>query len=146
MISSSTNRLYKLLPFLLLMALVSGCATVGADRAPGANLDEIQSIHVVKLDADGRGVDRIIADQLQLMGYAATHGSRSEAPEGVDAILTYQDNWTWDITMYMIRLQIQIRDPETEFVMASAESYRPSLQRRSPEQIAKEALDAIFGK
>jgi len=62
----------------------------------------------------------------------------------VDAIVTYVDRWMWDLTMYMIRLNIQVRDGKSRAILASAESYRPSLERRSTEDMVAETLDAIF--
>jgi hypothetical protein len=46
----------------------------------------------------------------------------------------------------MIRLNIQVRDGKTRAILASSESYRPSLQRRSKENMVAETLDAIFKK
>jgi len=46
--------------------------------------------------------------------------------------------------MYMIRLNIQVRDGKTRAVLGSGESYRPSLERRSKEEMVAETLDAIF--
>lgn len=117
---------------------------MAATVSPGANLASIQKIHVVKLPADGRGIDQVIADQLNAMGYATSRGSESNAPAGTDALLTYQDKWMWDITMYMLELNVQLRDPKTSMALATAKSYRPSLQRKSPPEMAKEVLTEIF--
>lgn len=128
----------------LLLLVLSGCATMSASRSPGADLTKIKSIYVVKLAADGRGINSVIANQASLMGYQATTGLEMDVPQNVDATLTYQDRWMWDITMYMLRLNIQIRDPKTGFLLAEGESYRPSLERRSPDEMAKEVLESIF--
>lgn len=128
----------------LLLLVLSGCATMSASRSPGVDLTKINSIYVVKLAADGRGINSVIANQASLMGYRATTGLEMDVPQDVDATLTYQDRWMWDITMYMLRLNIQIRDPKTGFLLAEGESYRPSLERRSPDEMAKEVLESIF--
>jgi hypothetical protein len=50
----------------------------------------------------------------------------------------------WDITRYMLQLDVQIRDPNTSMVLASAQSYRPSLQRTTPAGMVEEVLNEIF--
>lgn len=137
----------KILPFLALLSCAlsfTGCANMAATVAPGTDLSKIKSIHVAKLAADQRGIDKVIADQLNMMGYATSLGFDSRVPEGTDAVLTYQDKWMWDITMYMIELNVQLRDPKTNMALATAKSYRPSLQRKSPPEMAKEVLTEIF--
>jgi hypothetical protein len=78
------------------------------------------------------------------MGYQTTTGLETDVPQGVDATITYQDRWMWDITMYMLKLNVQIKDHKTGFLLAEGESYRPSLQRKSPEEMAKEVLESLF--
>ena len=117
---------------------------MASKTAPGADLSKVKKIYVVHLAPDGRGVNRIIADLLNVMGYQATTGEASAIPDGVDATLTYQDKWMWDITMYMIKLSVQLREPKTDIALATAESFRPSLQRKSPEGMAAEVLTELF--
>lgn len=124
--------------------LFGGCASMSSNLAPGADLSSVQSIYVVRLKPDERGINRVIADQLNLMGYKATTGEADAVPAEVDATLTYQDKWMWDITMYMIELNVQLREPRTEIALATAKSYRPSLQRKSPAGMAEEVLNQLF--
>jgi hypothetical protein len=117
-----------------------------SSRAPDADLSKLHSFYVQKLPADDRGIDKLISDRLNAMGDKSTYGTAENPPTEVDAIVTYEDKWMWDITMYMIRLTVQVRDPKTRSVMASAESYRPSLERKSPEAMVAEVLDEMFKK
>lgn len=130
--------------FILLLLVLSGCATMSSTRAPGVDLSNIRTIYVIKLLADGREINKVIADELSLLGYQATTGLETDIPQGVDATLTYQDRWMWDITMYMLRLNIQVRDPKTGALLAEGESYRPSLQRKEPNGMAREVLESIL--
>ena len=52
------------------------------------------------------------------MGYEANTGPKNKVPEDVEVIVTYRDNWMWDITMYMIRLKIFIQEPKTQKLLA----------------------------
>ena len=124
--------------------LVSGCAVnrATANIEPTADLANIKSIYVIKFAPDGRGINNLIANKLKEMGYLVNTGVR--APSDVDVIVTYKDKWMWDITMYMLELTITIRDPKTDFPLASGNSYHTSLTRKTPEEMVDEVINNIF--
>ena len=78
------------------------------------------------------------------MGYPASAGEKDEIPEDVDTLITYRDNWRWDITNYMIKINIQFKDGKSRELIVSGESYRTSLARKSPEEMIKETLTEIL--
>ncbi len=125
---------------------VTGCANMQSSRAPGADLSNLHTFYVQKLPDDDGSVVKIISDRLNAMGFQSTYGNEEYPAKETDSVVTYQDRWMWDITMYMLRLTIQIRDGKSRAILASAESYRPSLQRKSPEGMAEEVLNEIFNK
>ena len=126
--------------------LMSSCASISTKKAPSANLTNLNTFYVQRLPADERGIERVISDQLNLLGYKSTYGKLAAPSNPVDAIVTYRDKWMWDLTMYMIKLNLEIRDGEDMRVLASGESHRPSLVRKSPEEMAKEILVNILKK
>jgi hypothetical protein len=128
------------------LTLQSGCATAESTKAPGAELSNLKTFYVQKLPADGRGIEILISDRLNMMGFKSSHGESSTPPTPVDAIITYQDKWMWDITMYMIKLDVQVRNSETRVVIANGRSFRPSLQRLTPAGMVEEVLGNIFKK
>jgi hypothetical protein len=138
------RKIVTFLEVAFLALSLAACASLQATKAPSADLSKIKTIYVQKVEGDGYDVYLVITAQLNARGYMATTGANPEPPETVDAIVTYVDRWMWDITMYMIRLDIQVRDGKTRAILASAESYRPSLERRSKEEMVAETLDAIF--
>ena len=77
---------------------------------------------------------------------SAKTGEEADQPDNVDAIVTYLDKWQWDLTMYMIELQIIIRDPDSNFPFATGKSFHTSLTRLSPEKMVAEVLDNIYEK
>ncbi|MBI3885568.1 MAG: hypothetical protein HY302_07545 [Opitutae bacterium] len=126
-------------------AFLSGCVTqLKSDITPGTNLKALKTFYVVRLPADQRGTDKLIADRLSVMGYKATSGEKSAVPGDVDAVVTYQDKWMWDITMYMIELNVQVRQPKTEIALATGHSLRTSLVRKSPAAMVEEVLGDLF--
>lgn len=135
--------------FLLIVAvgLMSGCVTqLKSDVIPGTDLAGIKQFYVVHLPADERGVDGLIVDRLKAMGYKAIRIEQRDVPNDAEAVVTYQDKWMWDITMYMIQLDIQIRKPVSGIALATGHSLRTSLARKSPSEMVAEVLDDIFKK
>lgn len=132
---------------LLLCALwLSGCAVnrATASLGAGADLSKIKSVYVVKQPKDGRGIDELIKVSLEKKGFLVTRGPELQGPYHADVAVTYADKWMWDLTMYMIELTINLRDPNNNFPIAKGNSYHTSLTRKSPEAMVEEVLDNIF--
>jgi len=139
------KNLLKLVSAVLLMAvLTTGCAVNRATATvdPSARLDTLKSFHVKHHEPDGRGIDKLIADNLRARGYQVTTGN--PPPGQVDAVVTYVDKWFWDITMYMLELTVQFREPRTDFPLATGNSYHTSLTRKSPPEMVDEVLGNIL--
>lgn len=136
-----------LMQTVLVMFFVTGCVNTEliSDIDPAANLSTLESFYVVKFEPDNRGIETVIANKLNSMGYRATSGAEQSPPHPVDAIVTYRDKWMWDITMYMLELNIDMLDPKTNYKFATGRSYRTSLARKSPEEMADEVLVKILG-
>lgn len=137
----------RALPFVLtvaLAALVAGCASLESSVAPGTDLSKLTSFYVLELPADERGVGKMISDCFDRRGFEAIYGTAPTAPSPVDAVVTYEDQWMWDLTVYMLSLGVQIRDPGTGLILASGQSTRASLVRRSPQEMVEEVRTPIF--
>jgi len=131
-----------------LLAVLQGCA-IDRERAsvsPDIDLSAFKRFYVIKFAPDGRGINQIIATQLERRGFAASTGADDAAPKDADAIVTYQDRWQWDLSMYMIELRIFMREPRTDNLLAAGNSLHTSLNRRSPEEMVSEVLSSIFKK
>lgn len=123
--------------------LLTGCANRSSARVdPSADLQAIKTMYVVKVPNDNAGIDTLIADKLRARGYTVTTGG--EPPANTDAVVTYIDRWWWDITMYLLELTVTIRDPKTDFPLASANSLHSSLTRKSPPEMVAEVMDNLF--
>jgi hypothetical protein len=134
-----------LMGFVAMLFLTEGCSTVlQATKVPGVDLSRLKTFYVQRLPADERGIEQLIAKELTKTGYVSSFGSEETPSSLVDAIVTYQDKWMWDITMYMLQLSIQIRDGKDRTVLATGQSLRPSLVRKSPEGMVEEVLGEIF--
>jgi hypothetical protein len=138
------KKLGFIFALLVAAALSTGCAVNRATAKvdPSANLAALKTMHVVKLPEEDAGIDTLIAEDLRRRGYSVTTGT--ERPAKVDAVVTYVDRWMWDITMYLLELTVMIREPETEFPMATGNSFHTSLTRKSPPAMVEEVMTNIF--
>jgi hypothetical protein len=137
------SLLLKTSLLLVIVILNSGCVNrATATPYPAADLLELKSVYVTKLAADGRGINNIIADKLRTMGYEVNTGTMP--PPGVDIVVTYADKWMWDITMYMLELTVVVREPETNYPLATGNSMHTSLTRKSPKEMVDEVINNIF--
>lgn len=128
-----------------ILIMLSGCAanlTTSSKKVP----PEVRKIYVQTVEGDGYNVDRIIAEQLRAMGYAATSGASDKPNAPMDVIVTYDDRWAWDMSMYLLKLSIKVRDANTGKLVAAGETHRPSLARRPAEEMARELLEELFAK
>ena len=138
----------KCLAVLLLFTacIFSGCAITDLRSAtlPDADISQAKAFYVVWLDGDSRNLHEVIRDQLIDMGFQATAGPRANIPNNVDAVVTYTDRWFWDITNYLIQLNIEIRDPKTLYPLAVGESLRTSMARKDPPDFPARVLTGEF--
>lgn len=131
---------------LVTLAALQGCATnrESASVSPDVDLSQLKKFYVVKFASDGRGINNLIANELRKRGLEAPTGPEDSAPKDANAIVTYQDRWQWDVTMYMLELRIFVREPRTNSLLAVGNSHHTSLSRRSPEEMVAEVLSNIF--
>jgi len=123
-----------------------GCSVkrLNAIAVEGATLNKSGKFYVVRFDPDKRNLNQIIADQMTSMGYNAVAGEKSDMPDDIDTVVTYIDHWQWDITNYMIEIDIQFRDAKDNALIVSGESYRTSLDRAAPSVMIRETLEEML--
>ena len=140
------KRIASLAALACVMSFMTGCAVnrSTASLSPGADLTTVKTAYVVKQPNDDRGINDLIAANLEKRGYVVVKGPELKTPYKGDVAVTYIDKWMWDITMYMLELTINVRDPQSGFPMAVGNSYHTSLTRKSPTEMVDEVLDNIF--
>lgn len=139
------RKAMKLLALLgLVVTLSTGCAVNRATGSvdPSTNLSSLKTMYVKKV-ADDDNTYNLIADKLRTKGVTVTTGTGDPAGN-VDAVVTYIDKWMWDITMYMLELTVTIRDPKTDFPLATGNSFHTSLTRLSPKEMVNEVVENIY--
>lgn len=143
-----TLHILRLGACLALLAVLPGCVHENTRiLSPGlseSGVSKMRSFYVRKDADDDYKLGEAIVSELQLMGYRATTGSAESSPGKVDAVITYTDKWMWDITMYMISLDVQLREPRSEATLAVAKTTRSSLVRKSQQEMVRETLTKLL--
>lgn len=139
------RRIASVFLALCAMSMMTGCAVnqATASLSPGTDLATIKTAYVVKHDKDNHKVNELIKAKLESKGYVVTTGPELPTPYKADMSVTYIDKWMWDITMYMLELTVNFRDPKSNFPLASGNSLHTSLTRKSPEEMVDEVLANI---
>lgn len=140
------KRFAAVLTLLYVTFFMTGCAVnrASATLSPGVDLAAVKSAYVVKQPKDNHAINDLIAENLRKRGYTVTEGPELSTPYPADVAVTYVDKWMWDITMYLLELTVNVRDPKTGFPMAVGNSYHTSLTRKSPPEMVDEVMDNVF--
>ena len=130
----------------ILFHLLTGCSKVvlKSDSDPSTDLSTLKTFYVKKFPKDKFNVGEKITSTLNQLGFKATFGTDEKPLEDVDVIVTYKDRWMWDITMYMLEIDIQLHEPSSDFIFASGRSFRTSLARKPVEFMVDEVLRDLF--
>lgn len=133
-----------LLAAVAVSVFASGCAVNRATATvdPSANLDKLRVVQVRKLEGEDGTLQKLIAGNLRKRGFEVTE--EAKPPEQVDAVVTYVDKWMWDITMYLVELTVTVREPKSDYPLATGNSLHTSLTRLSPPEMVDEVVGNIF--
>lgn len=132
---------------LALIGVLAGCSyDLTAARMPGVDLSAYRSFYVRRQVSDERSIAGLITSQLEDRGLQAATGV-GPPPSQAQVLVVYEDVWAWDLTTssYLMTLRIDLRDPATNVLLASATSYRSSLARKSPKETVAAVVDAVLG-
>lgn len=130
-------------------AIAMGLAACGfAQRTsyerPGESVSDYKRLYVAQDEGYTWDTGALIVDRLKAAGRDVRGGPRSEMPEDVDLVVTYEDHWFWDMSMYMISVKVDFRDAETNALVATGQSLRTSLKREDPEYMVDEAIAPLL--
>jgi hypothetical protein len=124
--------------------LAGGCAHPHAQLDRSAHVNRLHHIFVEHRLADGRGVDQLVVAELQRLGYDASSGPMTMMPDNAEAIVAYEDVWTFDFTTYLLELDLAVRDPHSGRQIAVDRYSQPSIFGSDPVKIVNRVVDPIF--
>ena len=130
---------------LLAAALLAGptaCSSVSARKV--IDLSRYKHIYVEHRLADNHRIDEQIVAELKALGLDASCGYLTMKPDGVDAIIAYEDRWTWDFKTYLIDFKLTMRDQRTNKQVADGSFHQASLTTKSSEEVIREVLGKLL--
>jgi hypothetical protein len=133
-----------LLCSLTLAGLLGGCTTSSTRVQGGARVTELQRFFVIANANDNRALDRQVVNALRARGLAADSGPRTMMPEDTQALVTYEDHWSWDFGDRLQVLQLTVRDARQGGTLAVAEFSAKIPGRQSPATIVRDLVERVF--
>ena len=138
----------KTLSVFFLAVLLSGCGgSYVITRTAAPTPARIEVVAIAPLDGNSAEVDGYVKAALIGQGLVVkvplTTGTRSSLE--VDAIVSYQDIWRWDITTYLAKLTISLYDASSGSLLATGkweDSFFHTWNRG--EAISQELLKQLF--
>lgn len=133
------------------LMLFAGCSTISpAVVSKGYDLAVLKTAYVVSSGKNiysGTSIATYIQPALAEHGVTATTGPLENKPKDVDFYVTYVDRWRWDITMYLLSLEISFFDNKTDQLIASGNFRNGAFHTfPSPSEKAKEIIASIYLK
>ena len=111
----------SLLTLLCACALFAGCASTQSDVAePGRSLKDVERFFVLRNLKDNHRVHESIVRALQARGLHAESGPITLLPKDAQAVIMYDDRWSWDFGTHMVSLKLGARDPSAVFPYVTA--------------------------
>ncbi len=139
------THLLKSLFSIAFLSLFASCASeLTAKAVPDANLSKDLTYFVLHHEEDNSAVNVDICEELNATGRKTTTGDAADMPEEFDVLVTYSDSWMWDITMYMLSLDIVMRDASTEEQIATGHSMATSMIREDQQWHARAVIKEII--
>lgn len=124
------------LPLVLLFA---GCSSYVARVEPGTALANYQRLFVKSNFSDNHGMDGRIMTAFQERGFTVEKGPLTMMPRKTQAIVSFEDYWSWDFTTHLTNLRIYVKDAKSEALVASGTFTGPVALTTS----ADEAIDRL---
>jgi hypothetical protein len=131
--------------FLATALFFAGCtSTLTARRDPKADLTKLKVVFVQAQLNDNHRIHEYIVQELTALGYSASSGPLTMMPLETDAIVTYQDSWTLDLTTHMIGLNLSLTDNRRHALLAEARYFRPSVTHMEPADMVRLTVRKLF--
>jgi hypothetical protein len=110
--------------FLAALLVLTACTNLQRTVAPGHDPAALREIFVVKNLNDGHRLADELAAALRARGLRATHGPITLLPPGAEAVLHYEDRWSWDFGSHLTFLRLDLHQPGEVRPYASARRTR----------------------
>ncbi len=134
-------------PALLLVCLfLGGCSTYRAMTNPQVNLRNYNKIFVINNMDDNHSIEIMLVQALREQGRDADSGPPTLVPEDAQAIISYQDQWSWDFSDHLVGLAIEMHDARKHQMIGTAVYSGPASMRTPPAQVVGQLVFKLLNK
>lgn len=93
------------------LAAATGCTSLKRHVPPDRDTTTVREVFVVTNLNDNHRIAPQLVLSLQALGLRASHGPLTLLPPSADAVLHYDDRWSWDFGEHMTYLRLNLHDP-----------------------------------
>ena len=140
------KRLVPLTLLVIMFGLFSGCTSYEARVDPGRGHAAIKRFFVLTNPNDGHAIDHLIASALTNRGFQADTGPLTMMPDETEALVSYQDHWTWDFGDHLVYLEITLRERKTNQVYANVAFNAKVPSHKHPADIVVDLVGRLLPK
>ena len=124
--------------------LLPGCSAVTGQLDRTRSLKGIQHFFVLSNLNDNHAIDQHIAAVLQSRGRDASSGPLTMMPDDAQAVVTYQDHWSWDFGEHLMYLVISVHQANSQRQYATVTFQVRVPLRKSPADIVADLVDQLL--
>lgn len=124
--------------------LLVGCTHVERNVSPGRDPAALREVFVAANLADNHRLAERIAVALRARGLRAESGPLTLLPATAEAIVHYEDRWTWDFGDHMTYLRLDLHDPGQKRPFASAYRLRHVARSTDVDAVISVVADELF--
>lgn len=139
------SRHFRRLFFVLAVAwLFAGCTHIERTVTPGRDPAAPRRLFVAENLADNHRLAKRIAAALRARGLPAESGPLTMMPEKTDAVIHYEDRWTWDFGEHMSYLRLDLHDPGEKRPYATAYRIRHIASSTDLDAVVKVLVEELL--
>ena len=137
--------LYALLSCLTI--LLASCGSITINQEAKNAITKQSQIYVVKPADSDRDIEKFVSDAFMRRGYHVSTGPQAQMPSSTSHYVTFVDRWYWDMSMYLVSLDIILHDRKAGNVIGAG-SYRNATFHGfpSPSGTADSIVGQILGE
>lgn len=133
--------------FLVLLVLLlglTGCTNLDRTLSPGRDPAALREVFVVKNLNDNHRLAEHLVAALRARGLVADSGHYTLLPASAEAVVRYEDRWSWDFGEHMIYLRVALHDPAEVRPYATATRTRFVARSTNLEEALPPLLAELF--
>ncbi len=143
-------KYYFSIMFASCLAVLAGCATTqNIELAKMEPPTKIESVSQVLHDGNSTAMNDYLQSALKKEGLIvkSTLPTETKTSQDVDALVSYDDIWRWDLKMYLFSISIHINDAKTGDLLAIGRWNNSAFHGfQDPKEVVQELVTGMMAK